>query len=208
ANAERAYRLFSNLELLVVQDIFLTATAELADVVLPAAVGWCETEGTVTNSERRGQRCRKALEPPGEARDDIWIIQELARRLGRPWNYPDAEAVWEEVRRLSPLHRGMSYERLEKESGLQWPCPSEDAEGEVFLHSRLWKWPLEGKRAPFMPTDHKGSLEQPDEEYPLLLTTGRKLEFYNTGVQTNLYGTPVLKDERIVLHPDDARRLQ
>lgn len=208
ANAERAYRLFSNLEFLVVQDIFLTATAELADVVLPAAVGWCETEGTVTNSERRVQRCRKALEPPGEARDDIWIIQELARRLGRPWNYPDAEAVWEEVRRLSPLHRGMSYERLEKESGLQWPCPSEDAEGEVFLHSRLWKWPLEGKRAPFMPTDHKGSLEQPDEEYPLLLTTGRKLEFYNTGVQTNLYGTPVLKDERIVLHPDDARRLQ
>lgn len=207
ANAERTYRLFQDLEFLVVQDIFLTATAELADVVLPAAVGWCETEGTVTNSERRVQRCRKALDPPGEARDDLWIIQELARRLGRSWNYPDAEAVWEEVRRLSPLHRGMSYARLEEE-GLQWPCPSEEEEGELFLHSRLWQWPLEGKRAPFIPTEHKGSLEQPDEEYPLLLTTGRKLEFYNTGVQTDLYGTPVPKDERLVLHPDDARRLQ
>ncbi len=160
ANATRILRLFQELEFLVVQDVFLTATGELADVVFPAAAAWCESEGTVTSSERRVQRVRKALDPPGEARDDIWILQQLARRLGYGWNYPDAEAVWEEVRELSPLHRGMSYRRLEELGGIQWPCPAEDHPGELFLHGRLWKRPVEGPRAPFLPTHYEPPVDE------------------------------------------------
>ncbi len=206
ANAGRVLRLFEELEFLVVQDLFLTATGELADVVLPAAAAWCESEGTVTNSERRVQRVRKALKPPGEARDDLWTIQQLARRLGRDWNYPDAEAVWNEVRELSPLHRGMSYRRLEELGGIQWPCPSEDHPGEQFLHARLWKRPVEGPRAPFLPSHYEPPVDAVDDDYPLLLTTGRRLYFFNTGVQTALYSTPVPQEEFLVLNPEDARR--
>jgi formate dehydrogenase major subunit len=102
----------------VVQDIFLTQTAELAHVVLPASSSWCEAEGTVTNSERRVQRLRKALEPPGNARDDTWIIAEIAKRLGHDWGHPTAEEIWNEVRSLAPIFAGMSYDRLEHEGGL------------------------------------------------------------------------------------------
>ena len=122
-------RRLMGLDLLVVQDIFLTATAEIADVVLPAAAAWAESEGTVTNSERRVQRVRKALEPPGEARDDLWILFELARRLGHDWGEASAEKVWDEVRAISPVHRGMTYARLEAEGGLQWPCYDETPPG-------------------------------------------------------------------------------
>jgi formate dehydrogenase major subunit len=96
----------------VVQDIFLTDTAELASVVLPATATWCEAEGTVTSSERRVQRVRKALEPPEGARDDIEIICDIARRLGTDWGHPTAEDLWNELRTLSPMHGGMSYQRL------------------------------------------------------------------------------------------------
>ena len=122
-------KLLSELDFLVVQDIVLTRTAEMADVVFPSAASWCETDGTVTNSERRVQRVRKALEPPGEARDDMWIIAELARRLGHDWPEPVAEDVWDELRSLSPMHAGMSYARLEEHGGLQWPCPDESHPG-------------------------------------------------------------------------------
>ena len=117
----------------------------MADVVLPSSASWCETEGTVTNSERRVQRVRKALEPPGEARDDTWILCELARRLGHDWGRPDAEEIWDELRSLSPMHRGMSYERLEELGGIQWPCPDEEHPGSPFLHERLWDDPVEGR---------------------------------------------------------------
>ncbi len=111
--------LLTGLDHLVVQDIFLTKTAELADVVLPGSASWCESEGTVTNSERRVQRCRKALDPPPGARDDIQIILDICRRLGHEWGYGTeplevAERVWNEVRSLSPMHAGMSYARLEE----------------------------------------------------------------------------------------------
>ena len=125
ADQKRAIHLLSGLDFLVVQDLFLTKTAELADVVLPATAAWAESEGTVTNSERRVQRVRKAVEPPDGARDDLAIIFDLANRMGAGWGEADAEAVWDEVRRLSPVHAGMSYERLDELGGIQWPCYDE-----------------------------------------------------------------------------------
>ena len=145
AEMDRAIRLLSELDHLVVQDLFLTKTAELATVVLPAAASWCESEGTVTSSERRVQRVRKALEPPAGARDDMDIIADIALRLGHEWGHPSAEQVWDELRSLSSWHRGMTYQRLEDEKGLHWPCPSEDHPGSPFLHGRLWQDPVEGR---------------------------------------------------------------
>ena len=121
ADQHRATKLIEGLDFLVVQDIFLTETAQRADVVFPAAAGAFESEGTVTNSERRVQRVRKTIEPPGEARDDLKIIVDLARRLGHEWP-DDAESMWNEVRQLSPWHTGMSYQRLEALDGIRWPC--------------------------------------------------------------------------------------
>ena len=207
ADGGRAERLLQGLDHLVVQDIFLTRTGELAHVVLPASSSWCETEGTVTNSERRVQRVRKALEPPGDARDDTWIVSEIARRMGHDWGHPSGEEVWNEVRSLAPIFAGMSYARLEKEGGLHWPCYDENHPGELFLHSRLWKEPLEGRPAPFSVVAHDGPVEMPDAEYPFLLTTGRRLDSYNTGVQTGGYSSPLRRGESIDVSPEDAQRL-
>ena len=150
--AQTRHRLES-LDLLIVQDIFLTATAEIADIVFPAAAGWCETEGTVTNSERRVQRVRKALDPPAGARDDLSILFDLALRMGHDWGEPNAETTWDEVRSLTSAFAGMSYARLEA-GGLQWPCYDEDHPGELFLHSRLWERPLNGPKVAFQPVEH------------------------------------------------------
>jgi formate dehydrogenase major subunit len=206
ADRRKAIRALEGLETLVVQDVALTATAELADVVLPAAAAWAETDGTVTNSERRVQRVRKALEPPGEARDDLVIVFDLARRLGADWGEPSAERVWDEVRSLSPVHGGMSYARLEAEGGLQWPCWDESHPGELFLHSRLWEDPLPGHRVPFVPVDHDPPVDRLDDDYPIRLTTGRRLDSYNTGVQTAGYRSPLRRRESIDLSPEDAAR--
>jgi formate dehydrogenase major subunit len=206
ADQEKAIRALSGLEFMVVQDIFLTRTAELADVVLPAAAAWAETEGTVTNSERRVQRVRKALEPPGDARDDLAIVFDLARRLGAEWGEPSAEHVWDEVRRLSPVHAGMSYARLEAEGGLQWPCYDESHPGELFLHSRLWEDPVPGSRARFVAVDHDPPVDRLDADFPIRLTTGRRLDSYNTGVQTAGYRSPLRRGESIDLSPEDAAR--
>lgn len=207
ADQHRTRRLLERLDCLVVQDIFLTATAEVADVVLPAAAGWCESEGTVTSSERRVQRVRRALPPPPGARDDLEILFDLARRLGRDWGEADPERVWNEVRTLSPVHAGMSYARLEAEGGLRWPCYDEQHPGELFLHSRLWERPVVGPRAPFQCLEHSPPVDRLDEEFPLRLTTGRRLEEYNTGVQTGVYRSPVRRGETLDLSPEDALRL-
>jgi formate dehydrogenase major subunit len=208
ADQARAKHLLETRDLLVVQDLFLTATAELADVVLPAAAAWAESEGTVTNSERRVQRVRKAIEPPGEARDDLAIIVELARRMGHDWGTPTAEDVWNEVRRLSPVHAGMSYRRLEELGGIQWPCYDEEHPGELFLHSRLWEDPVPGNRAPFVPVDHDPPVDRLDDDYPIRLTTGRRLDSYNTGVQTAGYTSPLRRGESLDISPEDAERLE
>ncbi len=207
ADQERAQHLLSKLDFLVVQDLMLTGTARMADVVLPAAAAWCETEGTVTSSERRVQRVRRALPPPGDARDDLWILADLARRMGHDWGEPSAELVWNELRTLSPVHAGMSYGRLEALGGLQWPCYDEAHPGERFLHSRLWERPVKGPRAPFSVVEHELPLDQLDAEFPLRLTTGRRLEDYNTGVQTAAYASPVRRGETLDLSPEDALRL-
>jgi predicted molibdopterin-dependent oxidoreductase YjgC len=207
ADQHRTEKLLTGLDHLVVQDIFLTATAKFAHVVLPASSSWCEAEGTVTNSERRVQRVRKALEPPGNARDDMWIISELARRMGSDWGHPTAEDVWNEVRSLAPNFAGMSYERLEKEGGLHWPCYDLNHPGELFLHSRLWRDPVEGQPAPFSVVEHDPPVERPDAEYPLTLTTGRRLDSYNTGVQTGGYSSPLRRGESLDISPEDADRL-
>ena len=203
ADQTRAIRLLEGLEFMVVQDLFLTATAELADVVLPAAASWAESEGTVTNSERRVQRVRRAIKPPGEARDDLSIIYELARRMGHDWGEASAEKTWNEVRSLSPVHAGMSYQRLEELGGIQWPCYDENHPGELFLHSRLWEDPVPGMRVPFVPVDHDPPVDKLDADYPIRLTTGRRLDSYNTGVQTGAYSSPLRRGESLDVSPED-----
>jgi predicted molibdopterin-dependent oxidoreductase YjgC len=207
ADQRRAQRLLGRLDHLVVQDIFLTQTAELASVVLPAAASWCESEGTVTSSERRIQRVRKALDPPGGARDDIEILCELAGRLGRNYGRPTAEQLWDELRALSPWHGGMSYRRLEELGGLQWPCPDERHPGSPFLHGRLWHDPVDGPLAPFTPVQFDPPVEALSEEYPIRLTTGRRLDAFNTGVQTGGYRSPLSRGETLDLAPEDVERL-
>jgi predicted molibdopterin-dependent oxidoreductase YjgC len=211
ANSEsdqhRCLKLLRGLDCLVVQDMLLTQTAELATVVFPAAAGWVESEGTVTNSERRVQRVRKAREPRAGMRDDIAILCDLAQRMGRSLGHPSAKELWDELRTLSPMHAGMSYERLERSGGLQWPCYDEEHPGEQFLHSRLWARSLIGPRAPFSPVPHVLPVDQLDQEFPLRLTTGRRLDSYNTGVQTMHFSSPLRCGETVDLSPEDVRRL-
>ena len=208
ADVTHARTLLSGLDLLVVQDIFLTRTAELADVVLPAAAAWAETDGTVTSSERRVQRVRAAIPPPGEARSDLDILADVAERLGGGWGRPTAEQVWDELRSLSPLHRGMSWRRLEAEGGLQWPCPDESHPGSPFLHGWLWADDLEGRQpAPFSVVDHAGPVDELNEEFPLRLTTGRVLDSYNTGVQSQGFASPIRSGHGLDIGPVDADRL-
>jgi predicted molibdopterin-dependent oxidoreductase YjgC len=209
ADITHARHCLSNLDHLLVQDIFLTKTAEMADVVLPATAAWCEAEGTVTSSERRVQRVRKALEPPAGARDDIEILVELARRLGHEWCYPSAETAWDELRSLSPIHAGMSYRRLEELGGIQWPCYSEDRLEPSWLHGRLWaEDPAErGRPAPFSVVEHELPVDELTDEYPLRLTTGRRLDSFNTGVQSSGYTSPLRRGETLDVCPEDAAAL-
>ncbi|MEV0380224.1 molybdopterin-dependent oxidoreductase [Nonomuraea sp. NPDC050643] len=189
AGSPACVKRLSMLDHLVVQDIFRTKTAQLADVVLPAGAAWCEADGTFTSSERRVQRVHKALEPPGEARDDIWIVCEIARRMGHDWAYDGPEEVWNELRALSPQHRGMTYQRLADLRGIQWPCPSEDSLEPSYLHGRLWESdPVKrGAPAPF-------AVPRPappvDDEYPLGLTTARRPDSYDTGVRSPGFAPP------------------
>jgi formate dehydrogenase major subunit len=207
ADQHRAMKLLLGLEHLVVQDIFLTKTAEIADVVLPASATWCEAEGTVTSSERRVQRVRKAMDPPGNARDDIWIMGEIARRLGHDWGDPTAEEVWDECRSLSPMHAGMSYARLEELNGIQWPCFDENDPGTQFLHGRLWlDGDEQGPLAPISVVHHDPPVDELTDEYPIRLTTGRRLDSYNTGVQSGGFSSPMRRGETLDVSPEDAER--
>ena len=208
ADVEHARALLSGLDTLVVQDIFLTPTAALADVVFPASVAWAESDGTVTSSERRVQRCRAALSPPGEARGDIEIICDLAGAMGVGLGPREPEAAWNELRSLSPMHAGMSWARLEAEGGLQWPCPTDDHPGSPFLHGWLWEDDLGGREpAPFSVVEHAGPHEQLSDEFPFRLTTGRSLDSYNTGVQSGGFESPIRYGDALDVSPSDAAML-
>jgi formate dehydrogenase major subunit len=208
ADVAHARHMLSELDLLIVQDIFMTRTAEMADVVFPASIGWAESDGTVTSSERRVQRVRAAVPPPGQARDDVEIISALANTMGASWGSPTPEELWEELRALSPMHAGMTWERLEAEGGLQWPCPALDHPGSPFLHGWLWEQDLGGREpAPFSPVVHEGPKEQLTEDFPLRLTTGRALDSYNTGVQSGSIKSPIRYGEAIDVSSADAAHL-
>jgi formate dehydrogenase major subunit len=207
ADGEKARRALESLDFLVVQDLSLTGTAEMADVVLPAAADWAEGEGTVTNSERRVQRVRAALRPPGEAKTDIEILTLLAHALGyAAWGRPTAEEAWDELRSLSRAHAGMSYLRLEEAGGLQWPCWDEEHPGSQYLHTRLWEEEVEDP-APFLPVEWVPPVDQLSDDYPLRMTTGRHLDGYNTGVQSGGFDSPIRIGATIDLSPEDADRL-
>ena len=163
---------------LIVQDLFLTETAELADVVLPAAC-FAEKDGTFTNTERRVQRVRKAVDAPGEAKADWEIISEIMRRLGYDANYNNTEEIFDEMCSLTPQYAGMSYKRIDN-IGLQWPCPTQDHPGTKFLHAEK---PVRGKGL-FMALEFEESPELAGDEYPIILTTGRILEQYNNASMT------------------------
>jgi formate dehydrogenase alpha subunit len=190
------------LDFLVVQDIFLTETAELADVVLPAA-SFAEKEGTFTNTERRVQMVRKALPPPGEARTDWEIICSLSQRMGYPMEYRSAEQIMEEIAALTPIYGGITHKRLQG-IGLQWPCPDEHHPGTPYLYPEQFNRP--GGRGKFHPVTFIPPQELPDEQYPLILTTGRMLQHWHTGTMTRK--SSVLHDlvphGALEIHPDDA----
>jgi formate dehydrogenase major subunit len=209
ADVGRARTLLGGLDTLIVQDLFMTRTAEMADVVLPASNSALESEGTVTNSERRVQRVRKVLEPPDGAKDDIWIIAQLAKRLGFDWGEVTPRSAWDELRSLSAMHAGMTYERLEELGGIQWPCWDEDHPGTKFLHARLWEETAtkRGPKAPFSVTPFEPPVDELTDEYPLRLTTGRRLDSYNTGVQSGGYTSPLRLGETIDVSPEDAEAL-
>jgi predicted molibdopterin-dependent oxidoreductase YjgC len=211
ADKQHAVELLQGLDTLIVQDIFMTKTAELADVVFPASNSAFESDGTVTNSERRVQRTRKALDPPGNAKDDIWIITQLANRMGAGWGDVTPEQAWDELRSLSPMHAGMSWRRLEELGGIQWPCPDETHPGTKFLHARLWEFAdaqAQGPKAPFSIVIDDPPVDELTDDFPMRLTTGRRLDSYNTGVQTGAYTSPLRRQETIDVSPEDAARLR
>jgi predicted molibdopterin-dependent oxidoreductase YjgC len=207
ADSGRTKRLLQGLDTLIVQDIYMTETASMADVVFPATAAWSESNGTVTNSERRVQRVRAALAGPAGAKDDITILGLLAEQLGVEWTDQTAQHWWDELRSLSPIHYGMTYERLEAMDGLQWPCPDLDHPGSPFLHGRFWEQPRQGPAAPFHVVNHAGPVDELTDDFPMRLTTGRHLESYNTGAQTGIYDSPSRPDATIDISPQDASKL-
>ena len=192
----------ARLEHLVVQDIFLTETAALADVVLPATA-WPEKDGSVTNTDRMVQLGRKALAAPGEAREDLWIINQLARRLGLQWNYAHPREVFEEMRRCMDSIAGITWERLERDSSVTYPCPNEGDPGEpVVFRSHF---PTATGRARFVPADLIPAAEHPDRHYPMVLITGRQLEHWHTGAITRRSGVldAIEPEPTALVHPLD-----
>jgi len=190
-------------EFLVVSDIFMSETAELADVVLPG-VSFAEKDGTITNTERRVQRIRKAIEPIGGAKPEWQIISELAQKMGYQMSYHSPAEIMEEIARLTPSYGGMFYYRLDKE-GLQWPCPDANHPGTKYLH----KGKFTRGKGKFSAVEFKEAAELPDEEYPLIFTTGRVLYHFHTGTVTRRSkGLNEIYPEALVeISPQDAEEL-
>jgi len=195
-----------NLEFLAVQDIFLSETAQLADVVLPAA-SYAEKEGTFTSTERLVQMVRKAIEPPGESKADWEIICDLAKAMGsKEFEYKSPAEIMDEIASLTPSYAGIVYERLQR-GGLQWPCPSKEHPGTPYLHKE--KFARANGKGKFWGIEFKEPAELPDEEYPFILTTGRIIFHFHTGTMTRK--TDLLNKEvptgYVEINPKDAEKL-
>jgi len=192
------------LELFVVQDMFITETSELADVILPAA-SFAERDGTYTNTERRVQRIRKAIEPMGESRPDWEIICQVASKLGYEMHYDSPKEIMDEIASLTPIYGGIAYDRLDFE-GLQWPCPNKEHPGTKYLHKEKFSRGL-GK---FVPIEYKPPAEETDKEYPMILTTGRTLFHFHTGTLTRRSPTlnELLSEGYVEVNPTDAEKLE
>ncbi|MEM7235611.1 MAG: molybdopterin-dependent oxidoreductase, partial [Planctomycetota bacterium] len=198
AHCDHALR---SLDTLVVVDIFRTETADLADVVLPAT-SWAETDGSCTNTERRVQRLRKAVDPPGEARPDWWIISQIAQRMGiAGFEYDSAKDVFNELCSLSPTYGGLDWDRIDK-SEYQWPVPTKDHPGTPRLHEESF---VNG-RGLFKTVSYRDPAETISEEFPVWLTTGRRLASYHTRTQTGRASgiEYLLPEETLEVHPDDV----
>jgi formate dehydrogenase alpha subunit len=194
----------SKLDFFVAQDIFLTETAELAHVVLPAA-SFAEKDGTFTNTERRVQRVRKAIEPIGNSKADWLITCQIAQRMGaKGFNFKQPSQIMDEIAELTPSYGGISYKRL-KTGGIQWPCPTVEHPGTQILHTKQF---TRGKGR-FIPLEYKPPAELPDNDYPLMLTTGRSLFQYHTGTMTRkVAGLNIFKgEEEVEINPQDAESL-
>ena len=201
-DANHARGALAALEHLVVQDIFLTETAYLADVVLPASA-FPEKTGSFTNTDRLVQMGRQAINPPGDARQDLWIIQQIAQRLGLDWQYGHVSEVFDEMRRTMPSIGGITWERLDREHAVTYPCLREGDPGDsvVFTDS----FPRDGGRAKFVPADIIPANERPDAAYPMVLITGRQLEHWHTGSMTRRATTlnTLEPDPVALVHPLD-----
>jgi predicted molibdopterin-dependent oxidoreductase YjgC len=200
AHVEKALK---NLDLLIVQDIFLNETAEIAHVVLPTAA-WAEKDGTFTNTERRVQMVRKALDAPGEARQDWEIIKELANAMGASWYYPSVKDIMDEINKTTASYAGITFERI-KYKGIQWPCLNTDHPGTPILHTHAF---TRGKGL-FSVCEHKAPAEQTDKEYPFILTTGRILYQYHTATMSRRSKGLVSRtpDAFAEINPADAEKL-
>jgi formate dehydrogenase major subunit len=196
----------AKLEWLVVQDIFLTETAYLADIILPASA-WPEKTGTVTNTDRMVQLGWQALDLPGEAKHDLWIIQEIARRMGLDWNYPGPKDVFNEMRKAMPSIAGITWERLERETSVTYPCEHEGDPGEPVVFTD--HFPTANGRGRFVPADIIPANERPDHDFPLVLITGRQLEHWHTGSMTRRAGVlDAIEPEPVAsLHPLDLEAI-
>src|SRR5262249_33025879 len=205
-DVQHAREALAKLEHLVVQDIFLTETARYADVVLPASA-WPEKYGTVSNTNRQVQLGRKALPLPGEAREDWAIIQEIAQRLGMAWRYAHPRDVFAEMGTAMPSLRNITWERLERESSVTYPCDAPDQPGNDIVFGD--GFPTKSGRAKFVPAAIVNPAEEPDADYPMILTTGRQLEHWHTGAMTRRASVlDDLEPEAVAsLAPADLRKL-
>jgi formate dehydrogenase major subunit len=206
-NIKKTKAALENLDFLVVQEIFMTATARMADVVLPAAA-WAEKDGSYTSMERRVQWIDRAVPPVGEAKEGLWIINQIARRLGLDFNYTDAAQVLKEINRFVPAYGGMTRERISKVGGLRWPCPDERHPGTEILHIERFSTP-DGK-ARVATVENKPPAEGTSPEYPILLTTGRIVVHYNSGSMTRRSPSLLERDSELYIEisPEDAAGLK
>jgi len=205
-DVQHAREALAHLEHLVVQDLFLTETAKYADVVLPASA-WPEKDGTVTNTNRQVQIGRTALPMPGDARQDWWIIQELARRIGLDWKYTHPRDVFAEMKLAMPSLNGITWERLQREDSVTYPCDAEDQPGHEIVFGE--GFPTKTGRARFVPAAIVPPAEEPDSDYPMVLTTGRQLEHWHTGAMTRRASVlDEIEPEAVAsLAPAELRRL-